>query len=85
MAVVHAWMRLKQEGVARAKGRLRSDPGQWMQMRMVDLRERRGGAARRVADDVGSRGAAGDGRPTLADPAVLHPQAERGGEPDRVR
>ncbi len=42
MALVNAWIRLKQEAVAEAKARLRSDPGQWRTVRMFDLRNTHG-------------------------------------------
>jgi PAS domain S-box-containing protein len=38
MALVRAWMSVKADGVADAKGRLRSDPGRWMALRLLDLR-----------------------------------------------
>ncbi len=42
MAVVNAWMRVKEETVAGATVRLRSDPDQWMAGSMLDLRSTHG-------------------------------------------
>jgi diguanylate cyclase (GGDEF)-like protein/PAS domain S-box-containing protein len=42
MTVVNAWLRLKRDGVAEARARLRSDPGQWRIVRMLDLRAKHG-------------------------------------------
>jgi diguanylate cyclase (GGDEF)-like protein/PAS domain S-box-containing protein len=42
VALVNAWMRLKEGGVAQAKGRLRSDPDRWMTVRLLDLRKAHG-------------------------------------------
>ncbi len=42
MTVVNAWIRLKREAVAEAKARLRTDPGQWRTVRMLDLRNTHG-------------------------------------------
>jgi diguanylate cyclase (GGDEF)-like protein/PAS domain S-box-containing protein len=42
MTLVNAWMRLKREAVAEATARLRSDPGQWRVVRMLDLRATHG-------------------------------------------
>jgi diguanylate cyclase (GGDEF)-like protein/PAS domain S-box-containing protein len=42
MTVVNAWVRLKTEAVAEARARLRSDPGQWRTVRMLDLRKTHG-------------------------------------------
>jgi diguanylate cyclase (GGDEF)-like protein/PAS domain S-box-containing protein len=42
VALVNAWMRLKDGGVAQARGRLRSDPDQWMIVRLLDLRRAHG-------------------------------------------
>ncbi len=42
MTVVNAWIRLKNEAVAEARARLRSDPGQWRTVRMLDLRNTHG-------------------------------------------
>jgi diguanylate cyclase (GGDEF)-like protein/PAS domain S-box-containing protein len=40
VAVVNSWLQMLREGVAQARARLRSDPGQWRIMRMLDLRAR---------------------------------------------
>lgn len=42
MTVVNAWIRLKREGVAEARARLRTDPAQWRTVRMLDLRNTHG-------------------------------------------
>jgi diguanylate cyclase (GGDEF)-like protein/PAS domain S-box-containing protein len=42
MALVGAWMRLKEGGVAQARGRMRSDPDTWMTVRLLDLRKAHG-------------------------------------------
>ncbi len=38
VALVHAWLRVKDEGVAQVTARLCSNPDQWMVMRLLDLR-----------------------------------------------
>jgi diguanylate cyclase (GGDEF)-like protein/PAS domain S-box-containing protein len=42
MTMVNAWMCVKREGVAEAKGRLCSNPEQWMVVRILDLRKQHG-------------------------------------------
>ncbi len=42
MGFVQAWLQVKREAVAEARGRLRSDPEQWMVVRMLDLRPTHG-------------------------------------------
>jgi diguanylate cyclase (GGDEF)-like protein/PAS domain S-box-containing protein len=39
MAVVKAWVELKEQGMAEVSARLRSDPQTWRRVRMIDLRE----------------------------------------------
>jgi diguanylate cyclase (GGDEF)-like protein/PAS domain S-box-containing protein len=38
VAMVHAWLRVKDEGVTPVTARLNADPGQWMVVRLIDLR-----------------------------------------------
>jgi len=38
VAIVHAWLRVKDEGVTEVTARLCSDPDQWMVVRLIDLR-----------------------------------------------
>ena len=42
MAMINAWMCVKREAVAEARGRLSSDPDRWMVVRMLDLRKTHG-------------------------------------------
>ena len=42
MAMVNAWIRLRTEAVAEVKARLCSAPGQWMMVRLFDMRHTRG-------------------------------------------
>jgi diguanylate cyclase (GGDEF)-like protein/PAS domain S-box-containing protein len=42
MTIVDAWLRAKEEGVAQAVARLRTDPDQWIAGRMLDLRDSHG-------------------------------------------
>jgi diguanylate cyclase (GGDEF)-like protein/PAS domain S-box-containing protein len=42
MTIVNAWIRVKREAVAEATARLRSDPSQWLKVRMLDLRNTHG-------------------------------------------
>jgi len=42
MTIVNAWMRLKRDGVAEAKARMRNNPSQWWVVRMFDLRNTHG-------------------------------------------
>jgi diguanylate cyclase (GGDEF)-like protein/PAS domain S-box-containing protein len=42
MTIVNAWIRLKREGVAEARARMRPNPAQWWVVRMLDLRNTHG-------------------------------------------
>ncbi|HXB16521.1 MAG TPA: diguanylate cyclase [Solirubrobacteraceae bacterium] len=42
MAVVKAWVELKDQGIAEVSARLRSDPHTWRQVKMIDLRDTHG-------------------------------------------
>jgi diguanylate cyclase (GGDEF)-like protein/PAS domain S-box-containing protein len=42
MAMVNAWIRVRTEAVAEVRARLCSDPGQWMTVRLLDMRHTRG-------------------------------------------
>ncbi len=59
MAVVNAWVELKERGIAEVRARLRSDPGVWRTVRMLDLRSTHGvvltvGWIGEQGDDAGS-------------------------------
>ena len=61
MAIVNAWIRVRTEAVAEVRARLCSAPGQWMTVRLLDMRHTRGvvlsmmWASSEAPDDLESR------------------------------
>lgn len=71
MTVVNAWIQLKREAVAEARARLRTDPGQWRTVRMLDLRNTHGVVLSVVWT---SEGPPQDDRPELNAPTSTTPR-----------